>query len=40
MSVVEVDVDFGGYYASRAAAFEKRLSACAIFGALYDGVDL
>jgi fermentation-respiration switch protein FrsA (DUF1100 family) len=31
---------FGGYYAARAAAFEKRLSACAIFGALCDGVDL
>jgi dipeptidyl aminopeptidase/acylaminoacyl peptidase len=31
---------FGGYYAARAAAFEKRLRACAIFGALYDGVDL
>jgi fermentation-respiration switch protein FrsA (DUF1100 family) len=31
---------FGGYYAARAAAFDKRLRACAIFGALYDGVDL
>jgi dienelactone hydrolase len=31
---------FGGYYAARAAAFETRLRACAIFGALYDGVDL
>jgi fermentation-respiration switch protein FrsA (DUF1100 family) len=31
---------FGGYYAARAAAFEKRLAACAIFGALYDGADL
>jgi dienelactone hydrolase len=31
---------FGGYYAARAAAFQTRLSACAIFGALYDGRDL
>lgn len=32
---------FGGYYASRAAAFEGgRLRGCAIFGALYDGVDV
>jgi dienelactone hydrolase len=31
---------FGGYYAARAAAFDRRLRACAIFGALYDGVDL
>lgn len=31
---------FGGYYACRAAAFERRLRGCAIFGALYDGGDL
>jgi dienelactone hydrolase len=31
---------FGGYYAARAAAFEQRLRGCAIFGALYDGVDV
>ncbi|HYB71934.1 MAG TPA: prolyl oligopeptidase family serine peptidase [Candidatus Sulfotelmatobacter sp.] len=31
---------FGGYYAARAAAFERRLRGCAIFGALYDGGDL
>jgi dienelactone hydrolase len=31
---------FGGYYAARAAAFEHRLRGCAIFGALYDGVDV
>ncbi len=31
---------FGGYYAARAAAFERRLRACAIFGALYDATDL
>ena len=32
---------FGGYYGSRAAAFEgHRLRGCAIFGAFYDGVDV
>ncbi len=30
---------FGGYYGARAAAFEKRIKACVLFGALYDAVD-
>ncbi|OGT29769.1 MAG: hypothetical protein A3E87_05400 [Gammaproteobacteria bacterium RIFCSPHIGHO2_12_FULL_35_23] len=30
----------GGYYAPRAAAFEKRLSFCAVSGAFYDGLDV
>ena len=30
----------GGYYGARAAAFEPRLRACALFGALYDAADL
>ncbi len=30
---------FGGYYGARAAAFEKRFKACALFGAMYDGLD-
>lgn len=31
---------FGGYYAARAAAFEKRIKACAIFGAFYSGTEV
>jgi dienelactone hydrolase len=30
----------GGYYAARAAAFEPRIKACLLFGALYDAADL
>jgi alpha-beta hydrolase superfamily lysophospholipase len=34
--IVLVGQSLGGYYASRAAAFEPRLKACVIWGALYD----
>lgn len=30
----------GGYYAPRAAAFERRLAFCAVSGAFYDGLDV
>lgn len=30
----------GGYYAPRAAAFEKRLAFCAVSGAFYDGLEV
>ena len=31
---------FGGYYATRAAAFEKRVKGLVVFGALFEAVDL
>lgn len=31
---------FGGYYGARAAAFDPRIRACVLFGALYEAVDL
>ena len=30
---------FGGYYAARAVAFEKRVKACVLFSALYDALE-
>jgi dienelactone hydrolase len=44
----EVDADrlglvgrsFGGYYATRAAAFEKRIKGLVVFGALFEAVEL
>lgn len=38
--IVLLGRSMGGYYAARAAAFEPRFRACAIFGALYDAADL